>query len=62
MLDSNLFLLTSDVVDAYVRRAPGMDFWSGYLLPVLGIIWQALLIYALILLIIALRVYIRKNR
>ena len=62
MLDSNLFLLTSDVVDTYVRRVPGMDFLSGYLLPVLGIIWQALLIYALILLIIALRVYIRKNR
>ncbi len=62
MLDSNLFLLTSDVVNTYVRRISGMDFLSDYLLPVLGIICQGLLIYALILLIIALRIYIRKNR
>ena len=61
MLGDSLFLL-SGVVETYVRRESNIDFMFGYVLPVLDIILKCGLIYALVLLVIALRIYIRKNR
>ena len=59
MLD-NLFFF-SGVVETYVKRESDIDFVFGYILPILDIILKCSLIYALILLVIALRIYIRKN-
>ena len=59
MLD-NLFFF-SGVVETYVKRESDIDFVFGYILPILDIILKCGLIYALILLVIALRIYIRKN-
>ena len=59
MLD-NLFFF-SGVVETYVKRESDIDFVFGYILPILDIILMCGLIYALILLVIALRIYIRKN-
>ena len=61
MLGDSLFLL-SGVVETYVRRESNIDFMFGYVLPVLDIMLKCGLIYALVLLVIALRIYIRKNR
>ena len=63
MLDNfNFLIFLGDVVETYVRRESNIDFMFGYVLPLLDIILKCGLIYALILLVIALRIYIRKNQ
>ena len=51
-----------NVVDTYVISEPHTDSYLVHVLLLLDILWKCGLIYGLMQLAIALRIYIRKNR